>query len=198
MKKFAKQCPSCYELQTYGSEKVYLRALKGNWKCRVCSTKANDKIRDKLFFKTDKYRLKMSGVLKEKRKTESYGEVFKQKCRENKLKQINKCGSQRTFNFNACEFMDKLNKRIGINLRHGLNGGEYQVIGYSLDGYDKEKNIIFEYDEPKHHILSVKNRDIERQNRLISHLNLTKFLRYDEKKNILYDVVNKEVLCLHQ
>ena len=40
--------------------------------------------------------------------------------------------------------------------QYEFNGGEIVVSGYSLDGYDKEKNIVFEYDEPKHNILSIK------------------------------------------
>ena len=29
-------------------------------------------------------------------------------------------------------------------------GGGIEICGYKVDGYDKEKNIVFEYDE-KHH-----------------------------------------------
>ena len=154
----------------------------------------NSMLRDTSFFRSEKYRNKMSVILTKKRRSDSYGEEFKRKCRENKLKQISKCGVQRTFNVNACKFMDKLNRGLGIKLQHGMNGGEIQFIGYSLDGYDEKNNIVFEYDEPKHHIMSVKNKDLERQNRLISYLSPKVFLRYDEKNNVLCDVVSgKEI-----
>lgn len=198
MAEFTKRCPSCNAEQEYGSKKVYFRALKGQWECRKCATKKNAASRDISWMSSDDYRSKMSNSIKQVRTGNSYGESFKRKCRENKLYQISKCGTQRTFNIVACKFMDDFSLKFGINLRHGLNGGERQFIGYSLDGYDPVKNVIFEYDEPKHHVLSVKKRDEERQKRLIEHLNPTAFWRYDEKTNVLVDVINKEIICQPQ
>ncbi len=92
----------------------------------------------------------------------------------------------------ACEFIDRLNKEKGWNLQHALNGGEVELYGYFVDGYDKDKNIIIEYDEPFHHRKNRKNRDLQRQNRIIQHFKSkninVKFLRYDEKNNYLYIV----------
>lgn len=88
-------------------------------------------------------------------------------------------------------YMDNLNKTFGWNLQHGGNGGEYQVAGYFLDGYDSEKNIAFEYDEKKHYknweenIL--KDKDIKRQEIIIEKLGC-QFYRYNEKKNYFYKV----------
>jgi hypothetical protein len=31
-----------------------------------------------------------------------------------------------------------------------LNGGELRCLGYWMDAYDKNKNIVVEYDEPYH------------------------------------------------
>ena len=60
---------------------------------------------------------------------------------------------------------------------------------------DKEKNIIFEYDEPKHHSLSMVQTDKKREKRLIEFLNPRAFWRYDEKYNKLIDVItNTEVI----
>ena len=66
--------------------------------------------------------------------------------------------SKRNYNFDACEFIDKLNKERGWNLQHALNGGEVELYGYFVDGYDKERNIIFEYDEPNHDKLGKKKK----------------------------------------
>ena len=91
----------------------------------------------------------------------------------------------------GCDYIDKLNEEKHWNLQHALNGGEYEVCGYFLDGYDKELNIAFEYDEPKHYkdvynnILS--DRDVIRQKEIINFLKC-EFYRYNEKLNFLYKV----------
>jgi hypothetical protein len=175
--------------------KSYLLCVRNNTKCRKCATKESGKT-NRGWMVTEDYRNKMSNVLKMVRNTDIYGEEFKRKCRENKLRKIQQQGVQRTYNPEACRFIDRFNVKFGIQLRHGLNGGEIKFIGYSLDGYDKERNIVFEYDEPKHHILSVKKKDEERQQRLIEYLHPIAFFRYDEKYKKLMEVIgNKEVIC---
>lgn len=95
------------------------------------------------------------------------------------------------YSIKACTYIDQLNKTNNWNLQHAENGGEYNILGYFLDGYDKELNIVFEYDEPKHYIDVLNNilseRDIKRQNYIIEHLNC-EFWRYNEKLNLLYKV----------
>jgi hypothetical protein len=58
-------------------------------------------------------------------------------------------------NFNpiACDVIEKYGKQNGYNFQHALNGGEFYIkeLGYWVDGYDKEKNVIIEYQE-KHHL----------------------------------------------
>ena len=51
------------------------------------------------------------------------------------------------------------------------------------------KNIIFEYDEPKHNIKCVKEKDKVREKILIEKLNPSHFFRYDEEQQNLYDVI---------
>ena len=95
------------------------------------------------------------------------------------------------YSIKGCEYIDTLNEEKGWHLQHALNGGEYKIYGYYLDGYDKENNIAFEYDEPKHYedvynnIL--KQKDIDRQNYLISKLGC-RFFRYNQKLDLLYEV----------
>lgn len=193
MERFTKQCPKCGRKQVYGSKKAFLRAVKEKWKCRQCAVSASHKQSPRCFFGTDDYKQKMSLSLKFSRKTDSYGEAFKQRCRENKLKQIQQQGIQRTYNTSACRFIDNLNVIMGWNLQHALNGGEIQIAGYSLDGYDKNRNIVFEYDEPKHNTTYSKIRDREREQRIIKVINPSEFWRYDEKNNKLMEIIhNKE------
>jgi hypothetical protein len=98
-------------------------------------------------------------------------------------------GMVKTYNPKACLFIDKLNEMIGLNLQHALNGGEVELYGYFADGYDKKKNIIFEYDEYRHYDINgnLLSKDISRQNDLIQNINPSLFLRFDEKNNRLYD-----------
>ena len=102
-----------------------------------------------------------------------------------KLKWIDEHGSGPAYNPAACAFMDLL--KPDYNFQHALNGGEFRVCGYSVDGYDAEKNVVFEYDEPHHFVKKtweLKKRDIARMERIKKELGCT-FLRYDERKNVL-------------
>lgn len=95
------------------------------------------------------------------------------------------------YSINGCRYIDKLNEKMNWNLQHAENGGEVEICGYFLDGYDKNLNIAFEYDEPDHYVDIYNNilsdRDIERQNYIIEKLNC-RFFRYNEKLDLLYEV----------
>lgn len=95
------------------------------------------------------------------------------------------------FSKRGCDYIDKLNEINNWNLQHALNGGEYEIDGYFLDGYDKERNIAFEYDEKRHYKDVYNNvlreKDIERQNRIIECLEC-KFYRYNEVLDLFYEV----------
>lgn len=95
------------------------------------------------------------------------------------------------YSVRGCEYIDKLNKEMGWNLQHAQNGGEFEVDGFFLDGYDKDLNIAFEYDERKHYknVYSniLKDRDIERQKIIMDKLNCRMF-RYNEVLDMLYEV----------
>ena len=95
------------------------------------------------------------------------------------------------YNKNACKYLDDLSKKKGWNLLHALNGGEYHIkdLGYFLDGYDEEKNIVVEYDEAKHYDVygNLKEKDIRRQREIINELKCD-FYRYNETKQQFYKV----------
>ncbi len=120
-------------------------------------------------------------------------EKSRRKNRETKLNLIKQRGWLK-INPAACEFIDKLNRERGWNLQHDKNGGEYSFCGYSVDGYDKEKNIIFEYDEPYHNSLKRKTKDMIRQKIIIEEVKPNLFIRYDEKNKKLYDVISQKEL----
>ena len=120
-------------------------------------------------------------------------EESKQKTRESTIKYIESLFGQYKprYNKNAYKFINNLNKQNNWNLQHAENGGEFKICGYFVDGYDKDLNIVFEYDEPKHYIdienNLLKDKDIQRQNIIINKLNCS-FWRYNEKLNLLYKV----------
>ena len=95
---------------------------------------------------------------------------------------------QCNYNETACKFIDELNIKNNWHLQHALNGGEIRVGPYSLDGYDKDLNIVFEYDEnkSKHNSLKGQLKDKYRQLYIMEKLKC-KFWRYSEKHNLLYE-----------
>ena len=98
------------------------------------------------------------------------------------------------FNPNVCKFIDKLNNLLRLNLQHALNGGEVWLRGFYPDGYDKEKNVVFEYDEKWHNNSYKKLKDLQRQKIILDKIKPSQFLRYDEKSNRLYDCKTQETI----
>lgn len=150
---------------------------------------------------TDERVLKGSSKRKESIKNGSYipkstphTEKTKRVLREKMIHYINTLNSdglRQHFSEKGCEYIDELNKKFGWNLVHAKNGGEKEICGYFLDGYDEKLNIAFEYDEPYHYKDVYNNilrdRDIQRQKNIINELNCV-FYRYNEKLNKLYMV----------
>lgn len=95
------------------------------------------------------------------------------------------------YNKKACKYINKLNEQNHWKLQHAENGGEIECIGYFLDGYDKDLNIVFEYDESRHYKDKENNilndRDIQRQQNIINELHC-EFWRYNEYLDLLYKV----------
>lgn len=82
-----------------------------------------------------------------------------------------------SYNKYGCMLIDEYGKQNGYNFQHALNGGECRFLGYFVDGYDKDKNVVIEYDE-KHHFKfgKLKEKDLNRMNEIIDHLKC-KFIR---------------------
>lgn len=83
------------------------------------------------------------------------------------------------YNPKACKAIDDYGKKYGYCFQHAENGGEFYIkeLGYWVDGYDKEKNTVLEFDE-KHHY-RFKDKDMVRQNEIIEHLNCA-FIRLND------------------
>ena len=93
------------------------------------------------------------------------------------------------YNRKSIAYIDQLNRQNNWKLQHAENGGEICISGYYLDGYDKELNIAFEYDEPKHYKDKknniLKEYDIKRMKR-IHDVTGCIFYRYNEYLNLFY------------
>ena len=119
-----------------------------------------------------------------KRKMKKYASnrshIHNEKIRKSKHKCIIN-GKRLAPNYNptACIYFDWLNMYWDLNIQHAENGGEYHIkgLGYWVDGYDKETNTVYEFDE-KHHFRGgkLKNEDVERQQKIINKL-LCEFIR---------------------
>ena len=152
----------------------------------------------------DKIHKKAGNTIKEKIKSgeiistwkdKRLSEEMKEKIRISTIKYIenlpNYNGTKARYSHKACEYINKLNKEKNWNLQHAENGGEYSICGYFVDGYDKERNIVFEYDESVHYLDKqnnlLKNKDIQRQQNIINKLHC-EFWRYNEYLDYLYKI----------
>lgn len=106
-----------------------------------------------------------------------HSEDTKRKIRLSTLKRLSQNKGQLAPRYNpkACKLIDEYGKLNGYNFQHAENGGEFYIkeLGYWVDGYDKEKNVVIEYYEKFHS--KRKERDNERQ-KLIENVLGCKFI----------------------
>jgi len=193
-----RNCPSCRCPMSYVSLAERNRAETNGVMCRSCSHKGNRlsfeaKRKISLSMVGNKRTLgyKFSNESREKLRRKIVTENTREKLRERRLQQIDRLGYRGpAYNKRACLFIKKINDMMGIQLQHAENGGEIRISGYSLDGYDKEKNVVFEYDEARNHNTPIrKEKDLRRQERIVKRINPILFLRYDERNRRLYDAI---------
>jgi hypothetical protein len=192
-----KFCPLCNKKQTYYKISNLNLAIRKNSMCVDCNKKRYEKIR-----KLEKY-IKLCPICKKELKyinRTNYKRSIKENnvCKEC-IKFIKKYNPKYNPNYNeiACKFIDMLNEKNNWNLKHAKNNNaEEMILWYYPDGYDKERNIVFEYDEPHHYYKdgSLKNKDIKRQMEIIKHINC-KFIRYNERDKKLYEIKLKDGIC---
>ena len=83
------------------------------------------------------------------------------------------------YNKSSISFIENYGKNNGYNFKHAENGGEFYIkeLGYWVDGYDENKNVVIEFDE-KHHDRQL-SKDNKRQEEIINHLKCD-FIRLNE------------------
>ena len=134
--------------------------------------------------------LKNSEKLKEAHQNEEYRNLRRKiTCEQIRRnieltgKDISKTHFIPNFNIKACEYFDKLMKETNTHIQHALNGGEFCVkeLGYFVDGYDKENNIVYEFDENYHSTKQQKEKDLIREEK-IKEILKCKFIRIKENE----------------
>ena len=138
--------------------------------------------------RTNEYRKKLSIAGKKK--------IFTLEHRKNlrlaAIRNIEKRAGQISPNYNpnSISIIEQKADELGItDLQHAENGGEFHIkeLGYWVDGYSSEKNIVIEVDEEYHFDVNgkLKQKDIQRQVEIIKELNC-KFIRVNiETKEIM-------------
>ena len=142
-------------------------------------------------------------VIEKKRGIPRSAEV-KKKIRKAIIKDLQqKYGFQLSPNYNkiACKLFDKLNMELGWNGRHAENGGELHLkeLGYWVDYYEPQYNVVIEYDEKRHR--QQKEKDQQRQQEIQKYLKCI-FIRISEetpnKLNLLKEQLQNCVPCEKQ
>jgi hypothetical protein len=139
---------------------------------------------DEMRQRRDAWKHNMSADTKNKlrlrRTGQTASEMTREKLRIIRLEKVREMGGFPSFNKTACDFMDALAKKLGFQFRHAMNGGEVAICGYSVDGYAKDKNVIFEYDESRHENLTRKTKDMRREKRMRDKIGC-EIIRYSER-----------------
>lgn len=200
---YKKICPYCNMVVYYSNKRLLTVSIKNNKLCKSCSRRGNlnplfgkpmslqqkDKIsKGKIGVKqSENARLKKSISQKiryldvnERRKT---SELVKQAMHRPDVreKHIEKLHHSKWIKVRTdkgqLELLDKW-KKLGFNFEPNYQI-KTDVDLFYVDGYDKEKNVVIEYDTKYHNFPQQHKKDLIRQNKIIDILNPKKFWRYN-------------------
>jgi len=162
---------------------------------------------------TDEFKIKWTRLRKEKFPTPNKGRKFSDEWKKNmSLSRKGKIVAEYTkdlirqktteriskkgwigYNNEACDIFNKINKTFKWNGQHAKNGGEYKILGYSLDYYEPTHNIVIEYDEKHHENIKYKNKDIIRQKKIQEKLKCLFVRIKEEEKNNWKEIINEHL-----
>ena len=135
----------CGNEQTYSTKYSLVRVLQTSGRCGECSRSMNRQHGGQGYYKRTP--------------------DIRKKSRLSNIKVIERISENGRcvpgYNPDSIQIIEKKAKELGItDLKHAQNGGEHYVkeLGYWLDGYSPEKNIVIEYYEDRH------RRQVEKDN----------------------------------
>ena len=85
------------------------------------------------------------------------------------------------------ELIEKWN-RLGFNFELNYQLKIDENLFY-LDGYDKERNVVLEYDSKYHNKIYQKQKDLIRQEKIVSILSPKKFWRYNSVEKVFKNIL---------
>ena len=162
---FIKKCPKCKIEMVYDRYKSYLYSVENDGWCHKCAGSKTIKTRIKrknLYGRRNQSkssRQKMSFYHRGKNNP-FYGQKHtnetRRKLRLNTIKYIEKIKGGKMFplyNKKSCEYFQKMEKNKGWNGFYATKNGEYFIkdLGYWVDYYEPNENIVIEWDEPSHY-----------------------------------------------
>ncbi len=90
-----------------------------------------------------------------------------------RLQEVLEKGGGPNYSPTACKLIEEYGRNHGYNFQHAENGGEFHIkeLGYWVDGYDKEANVVIEVDEAYHYTGGkLRKKDLRRQKEIEKHL----------------------------
>jgi hypothetical protein len=117
------------------------------------------------------------------RKTNKLSEETKLKISLSHRLKYSKSNNHPNYNRSACQLFEDINRKMGWNGQHAENGGEFFIkeLGYWVDYYEPNFNIVIEFDEPNHKYR--KEKDEIRQREITEYLKC-KFIRINSTQNL--------------
>lgn len=203
---YERHCPQCNGKILYSLPSNFYRAKKKNVLCKTCSQigrkfsdESKKKMREKKIGGKQSYetRLKNSNTQKKR-----YSDPFEKKKMSIAVKLALHRPDVRQRHINAMaknhflgnsmdvgqlELLEKWN-RLGFNFSPNYQIHTDNFLCY-IDGYDKENNVVLEYDGKYHQTIGQKTRDLIRQQRIIDIIHPKKFWRYDSINKCWNNVV---------
>lgn len=202
-------CPKCGNRIDYVKKCRFVAAEKNNCKCKSCAmvdmaknrplpdeqARKNMSIAQTGRKHTEETLKKMCGknngmygVFRCGEQNPFFGEKHDEEtCRKMRVSAINRVLKNKgcvNIGKREIEYFTKLENEMQWNgIFYGKNENQHVLkdLGYSLDYYEPNLNIVVEYDEPRHYVCGkLKNKDITRMNNIKSKLGC-RFFRYNEK-----------------